>query len=274
MEKIKILETFKQGKINQELCEDAFFISDAYVAVIDGVTSKSDFRYEGKTTGKLAEEIIYRVFETLKGEESLQRIIEQINREYESFYQRVDFPYNRAERGLQAACVIYSSRCRQIWMIGDCQASVDGRVYLNTKKSDEILADVRSLILSIRDKEGGTEGDQEARDIILPWILKSTSYANDDTSEYGYSVLNGQEIPDRLIKTISLDDQAHEIILTSDGYPKVKETLRASEGYLEQILKDDPGCYRRYRSTKGIREGQSSFDDRTYVRFTVESEEV
>ena len=69
---IKILETFKKGKVNERLCEDAFFQSENYIAVIDGVTSKTDFLYHGKTTGKLASEIIYRVLETLRGDEPLR----------------------------------------------------------------------------------------------------------------------------------------------------------------------------------------------------------
>ena len=116
---IKILETFKKGKVNERLCEDAFFQSENYIAVIDGVTSKTDFLYNGKTTGKLASEIIYRVLETLRGDEPLREIVERVNGEITAFYDQIDFPYDRGEKGLQAACVIYSAFYREIWMIGD-----------------------------------------------------------------------------------------------------------------------------------------------------------
>ena len=35
-----------QGKVSDEKCEDASFISDDFVAVIDGVSSKSDFLFK------------------------------------------------------------------------------------------------------------------------------------------------------------------------------------------------------------------------------------
>ena len=273
---IKILETFKKGKVNERLCEDAFFQSENYIAVIDGVTSKTDFLYHGKTTGKLASEIIYRVLETLRGDEPLREIVERVHGEITAFYAQIDFPSDRGEKGLQAACVIYSAFYREIWMIGDCQAVVDGEVYLNPKKSDVVLSEMRSLILSTLEQERRNtaglyreewEEHDAAREIILPWILRATIYANDDTTEYGYSVFNGQAIPESLIKVIRLREGAHEVILTSDGYPEVKETLRKTEENLKEILIHDPGCYKKYLSTKGVKKGQTSFDDRTYVRF-------
>lgn len=273
---IKILETFKKGKVNDLLCEDALYQSDHYIAVIDGVTSKTDFLHDGKTTGKLASEIIYHVFESLHGNEAMAEVVERINHEIMAFYDHIDFPYDKGEKGLQAACVIYSSFFREIWMIGDCQAVVDGNVYLNPKKSDVILSEMRSLILSTLEQErrGPAARYQEeredydtAREIILPWILRATIYANDDTTEYGYSVFNGQAIPENLIKIIRLGGGEHEVILTSDGYPEVKENLTKSEESLKEILIQDPGCYKKYLSTKGVKKGQTSFDDRTYVRF-------
>ena len=135
---------------------------------------------------------------------------------------------------------------------------------------------MRSLILSTLEQERRNtaglyreewEEHDAAREIILPWILRATIYANDDTTEYGYSVFNGQAIPESLIKVIRLREGAHEVILTSDGYPEVKETLRKTEENLKEILIHDPGCYKKYLSTKGVKKGQTSFDDRTYVRF-------
>lgn len=62
---MEILETFCKGKSIQSPCEDAYVITDSYVAVIDGVTSKSDFILNGKTTGKLAADTISSIIEKL-----------------------------------------------------------------------------------------------------------------------------------------------------------------------------------------------------------------
>ena len=70
-----------------------------------------------------------------------------------------------------------------------------------------------------------------------------------------------------LIKVIHLSEGKHEIILASDGYPLLRPTLQQSEQDLDRLLKEDPQCCRLYESTKGLKPGNKSFDDRTYVRF-------
>ena len=58
--------TFIQGKYGQPfLCEDGLFTNDHYIAVIDGVTSKSNFTHEGMKTGKIASNIIKDFLATL-----------------------------------------------------------------------------------------------------------------------------------------------------------------------------------------------------------------
>ena len=104
--------------------------------------------------------------------------------------------------------------------------------------------------------------------------LKATAFANKRGSAYGYSVLNGEEIPEELIKVIRLSEfsgSEHEIILASDGYPVLKPTLQQSEWELEYIMREDPQCCRMYESTKGLKSGNKSFDDRTYIRFQIEA---
>lgn len=267
------MEEYKEGKAGEKECEDELFLSKHFVAVIDGVTSKSDFRYQGKTTGKLAAETIRFVFEGLKGGENFREVENRINQAYDQIYQKISFPYSCREKCLQAAAVIYSANAREIWMVGDCQAAVDGQIYENPKKSDLILSQMRSLILRSLEMAGEITqeeilaGKDPGREAILPWILKTTIYGNNVENEYGYSVFNGERIPDRLVQVIKLDENCHEVILASDGYPKLKATLEKSEDALGKILKADPGCYKLYLSTKGVIKGNSSFDDRTYIRF-------
>ncbi len=59
-----------------------------------------------------------------------------------------------------------------------------------------------------------------------------------------------------------------EIILASDRYPMLQETLQSSEQILPWILaKDVLIIGRPYSSTKGLVPGNVSYDDRTYIRF-------
>lgn len=271
---VKVLERFIQGKISEEACEDAIFMSDDFIAVIDGVTSKSDFLYEKKTTGKLAAQITASVLGKLRQDAAWDEFIAQVNQKIQSFYQQVEFPYSQEEKGLQAVCAVYSVYRREIWLIGDCQVRIDGELYLNPKRSDDILAEMRCLMMNIEraDKQrkfSEEEAQQKARCLIEPWILRSTIFANDSRTPYGYSILNGEPIPESLIKIIHLDHSPHDVILTSDGYPKVCANLEESEAYLKKVLESDKSCSEIYHSTKGVKEGYRSFDDRSYIRFRV-----
>lgn len=58
------------------------------------------------------------------------------------------------------------------------------------------------------------------------------------------------------------------IVLASDGYPYLKDSLEASEHALQGVLRDDPLLFRTYKATKGIQQGNLSFDDRAYVKIT------
>lgn len=258
---MKIIESKTEGKSPGRLSEDILVIMPDFIAVIDGVTPKSNFTYEGKSTGRLAAELAGQAVRELKGTEDCQTFIKRCNQKFHDFYEKVDFPYDIRSKGLQAAAVIYSEYLHEIWMIGDCQALVDRVEYQQPKKSDVILSQFRSLMMAL----GAEAGDARAQ--IEPWILKATAFANKAGNSYGYSVLNGGEIPEELVKVIRLSEGEHEIVLASDGYPVLKPTLQQSEQELERIMKDDPQCCRLYESTKGLKPGNKSFDDRTYVRF-------
>ena len=53
------------------------------------------------------------------------------------------------------------------------------------------------------------------------------------------------------------------------GYPFLRSTLAESEETLSQQLRKDPQNIETFLATKGIKEGNSSFDDRAFIRFSV-----
>ena len=65
----------------------------------------------------------------------------------------------------------------------------------------------------------------------------------------------------------TIPSSSSEIVLASDGYPFLKPTLAASEAALAEQIANDPQNIRSFIATKGIVEGNKSFDDRTYIRF-------
>ncbi|WP_294142317.1 hypothetical protein [uncultured Sanguibacteroides sp.] len=102
----------------------------------------------------------------------------------------------------------------------------------------------------------------------LEYLKEQTLFQNHfPDSIYSYGVLDGSPVAPSQVKTLSLANSASPyLVLVTDGYPKLFPTLSESEAYLEYILKNDPLCYHLFKSTKGLKKGNNSFDDRAFVK--------
>jgi len=173
-----------------------------------------------------------------------------------------------AEERLTSSVVIYSIQRQEIWMIGDCQCLVDDQYYDHPKPLEAGIAEERSVLVHQMLKDGTYSVEQliehdYGRDLIVDKIISSCRLQNLE-----FSVADGFDIP--IEKTKRIDTKGcHQIVLASDGYPFLYPTLVESESKLAELLHEDPLCINLYKATKGIKKGNQSFDDRTYIRFTV-----
>lgn len=264
---MQILESFIKGKAkDQTLCEDSIVITNNFVAVIDGVTSKTNKLVNGKSGGKAAAEAIEHIIKTMDKNISVCDFAKLITKNISNLYEK-----NEEKGYIAATVIIYSKKKNEIWNIGDCQCIINGKKYLHEKKIDIELAEKRVLFIQEALKNGTTESElllnDTGRKHILPYLKEQHKYANKDC-EYGYPVVNGLPIPENMIITykVNTDDI---IILASDGYPFICNSLKESEMLLEKELKENPLCYKNYKSTKGIKKGNLSFDDRAYVKIKI-----
>lgn len=257
------MEKFICGK-SEDGCGDGIFISENFIAVIDGVTPKGNKKWNGKKGDEYAKDILIQKLETLPKDISAIDMMNALNSELKHANEGLD----RAE-WLRATIIIYSKYHKEIWSLGDCKCMINGKSHQSSKKVDELMNELRSFAIQSLLKSGMTEEEIKQNDIgremILPF-LKLQQYLENDSSEYGYSVLNGEQIREEQIDIYKVKD-GDLVILASDGYPKLFPTLEESEAYLKEILKEDPLCYKKNKATKGIKE--KSFDDRTYMRFEV-----
>jgi glycerophosphoryl diester phosphodiesterase len=150
-------------------------------------------------------------------------------------------------------------------MIGDCQCLVGDTFYDNPKPYEQELAEQRAAIIeqSTGDKLQFLQHDT-AREAIIPHMLETMKQQNKT-----YAVIDGFPIPQRYVRVITLDFQPWEIVLASDGYPFLEPTLQKSEEKLALQKATDPLNIGVFKATKAFSEGNNSFDDRAYIRFSV-----
>ena len=172
-----------------------------------------------------------------------------------------------------ANVILYSSYAKEIWSFGDCHGMINGRRFSFEKEIDKHLASIRQAYLAGLIAQGRTEKELIASDpsvlYMKPHLLRELQFAN-QKGRWGFDVLNGMQInPEGVVRiSVSIGD---EIVLASDGYPKLMPTLAESENELRRIMENDPLMFRLYPSVKGCSPDAASFDDRAYQRYSESS---
>lgn len=291
---MKIIESSIIGKKSPEACEDGMVVTDDFIAVIDGSTSKTPKHLNpDMKNGRYAMMLISEyIWEELKADASVDDFCQGVtayiyNKVYEKLGVEERLKEHPEER-LTASAILYSRTRNEVWMVGDCQAIIDGKLYENGKPYEQEIARKRVELI-----EQGLS-PAEARKQIEPLLIKAMLSGQNQT----YTVIDGFPIYREGVKVVSVSvsssvqdsvpasdsvpcsdsasasdtipSSSSEIVLASDGYPFLKPTLAASEAALAEQIANDPQNIHSFIATKGIVEGNKSFDDRTYIRFSPE----
>ena len=295
---MKIIESSIIGKKSQEACEDGMVVTDDFIAVIDGSTSKTPKHLNpDMKNGRYAMMLISEyIREELKADASVDDFYQGVTAYiYNKVYEKLGVEerlQEHPEERLTASAILYSRTRNEVWMLGDCQAIIDGKLYENGKPYEQEIARKRVELI-----EQGLS-PAEARKLIEPLLIKAMLSGQNRT----YTVIDGFPIYREGVKVVSVSDScsvqdsvqdsvpasdsvpcsdsvsasgtifvsSSEIVLASDGYPFLEPTLAASEASLAEQIAHDPQNIHSFIATKGIVEGNKSFDDRTYIRFSVE----
>lgn len=104
------------------------------------------------------------------------------------------------------------------------------------------------------------------REAILETLKKQSLFQNTpNKSTFSYGALDGSNEAIKYINIIDISN-AEEVVIASDGYPKLFTTLEDTEKYLTYILENDPMMIFDIMQTKGMTKGNVSYDDRAYIR--------
>ncbi len=267
-------ESFIMGKNGSAaVCGDAVVDTKNFIAIVDGATPKGERLWNGMRGDVYISKIISDAINKLDRNISAEEAIEAINNAVFEAYELngVSFEALAIEETLQASVIIYSVARHEIWSFGDCLLRINNRDYNNIKRIDELMSNLRTFMLESEMIKGNYSYDPNGRDYgrecILPYLKMQGLFANTDYY-FGYDVINGGSICANHVKVYAVQT-GDRVVMSSDGYPKLFDTLEESEHYLEVSLKQDPDCIYALKGTKGMRSGFSSYDDRSYIGFTV-----
>ena len=282
---MKIIEKQIISKNPKKQPEDGIVVTDNFIAVIDGSTSKASERVSRwYSNGRLCMKVISRFIRKAPADITvdafLKGVTQAVRRKYSS--KRIDFYAQHPEERITASCIIYSRLQRQLWIIGDCQCLVgktgcadsEYEFFDNPKPYEPVVANARAtkarqLLSSGEATIESLLREDVARKSVIPMMLESMKRQNID-----YAVVDGFKIPRQKVKVFTFDFESWTIVLASDGYPVLRPTLAQSEAALAEQRANDPlnigaNPSAPFVATKAFSEGFTSFDDRSYIRFTI-----
>lgn len=267
---MKVKEEYLQGKYKDGMgCEDGYYIDDKFVVVVDGATSQKEYLWDGKASGEYAKDLILEAMRTMPADTDCDVCFGILHEVLKS-----QFAMSKAVpiwEELRASLLVYSDYYQEIWCLGDCNFMVNDCLYDNGKKVDAVIAEVRSMLIRSLLAEGKSEEDLLQKDVsreLVMSLIKRQYYLENMDCEFGYPELNSTSLNSNMIKRLKVK-KGDRVILATDGYPELKATLEESEKEVERVLREDPLCYKTYKTTKGLQEDMVNYDDRCYVSFVV-----
>ena len=196
---MKIIESSIIGKKSPEACEDGMVVTDDFIAVIDGSTSKTPKHLNpDMKNGRYAMMLISEyIREELKADASVDDFCLGVtayiyNKVYEKLGVEERLKEHPEER-LTASAILYSRTRNEVWMVGDCQAIIDGKLYENGKSYEQEIARKRVELI-----EQGLS-PAEARKQIEPLLIKAMLSGQNQT----YTVIDGFPIYREGVKVVS-----------------------------------------------------------------------
>lgn len=185
-----------------------------------------------------------------------------------------------------AVFAAYQDARREIWLLGDCGAAYavpngKGGLTWMPVRLPPILGGhaegVRALRLTYLLERGLITPDTVLRDdptqpLMAELAESQQAFQNRaDGHEYAYGLIDGNPVPEHLIRVVKVPPEAVQVVLHTDGYPMAFPTLEQAEAYIERLRQEDPMLLRLHKATKAFRllaDGSlsSGYDDRTYVR--------
>lgn len=248
--------------------DDVLHLTPHFAAVIDGAGSWSG-RLDGLTPGRFAALAVARGLDALPRAATLPEAAAFLSH---ALAQELTAATLEGHLLRPPTCVaaIYSAARREIWLVGDCQALLEGKHHQTNLPTDERAAAFRQALLRALLLAGQTAPELQASDpswpLLRPLFEAAPAYQNHPTDPLGYGAFDGQPIPERHLQVIPVPQGVQEIVLASDGYPVLRPTLEQSEAALWELAQTDPLMIGAYAGCRAFPSVTDSFDDRTYLR--------
>lgn len=265
-----VIERFVEGKIAGRMCEDMIVVTPNFGVVIDGASDATGAVFAGRSGGRFAAETIVAAIHELDAGCTAREFADQLTR---SLAERLadevgEIAADTRWPGATAVCLSFERN--EVWRVGDCSFRVDDELHGGTMRVASAVHHYRAAFNTALLQSG------VSRDVILSEdpggvaarrLTDIQQHLSNEIGPWGYGVINGRRVPDEYLGVTPLHDSVGEVVLASDGYPRLEATLAESERELQTLLNADPcGIDELLGMGKSLRPGANSIDDRSFLR--------
>ena len=257
-----VLEQFSCGKAPNGYSDDRIILSENHYGILDG--SRGPI-YEGSDVISALLDDAKAMIESMPATITLSALVADLIALAAAHKNAAGFEDYRTSGGF--VFCLYSDHFKEIWRVGDCKfrnKGVENSVFWQT---EEICAKARAIKLNALLQNGLDVDAIMARadyDHLIDDLLKDeASFLNRGSNPFSFGAINGQPVPECYIERFPA--RSGRLIITSDGYPSVLDTLNDCEQELARLLVIDPLCIAENLQCKGLSPDRLSFDDRSLI---------
>jgi hypothetical protein len=265
--------------------EDRLVLGPHYFGVIDGATSRRG-PWGKRPAGEILAESLQQLLCDARATDPTD-LVEAVNQTIETAAKAAGVDLTDVNNRADVAFAAYVPSQNAVYHIHDCGFGFlleSGEFIENREEKliDTYLADLRTAAVAFLRGQGQdpfADGQDLGRAFIAPFLDRLPELQNIEPSDgtrwafglprglFAYKTFNG--LP-TTIDITAVPPSAQEIILASDGFPRLFPTLAETRAYLETTLQADPECLQHIVSSKGRAPGNKSHDDLSYVRLQLD----
>ena len=272
---IKPIESVTISKTGDEIGNcDALVINGSYIAVLDAYQARGWRAWENYPGGVFARRVLVEAIENFApGLEAAEAFTLMHNALQERGAKCIaDMEDDQIYAWPMSRVLIYSVDRQEIWRLGDSPFVVDGELNQPRNEALEAAALYRANVLT-----RFLAKERDLYDLVNSDIGRSAiiqTIAQEDQKADGVKALTAN--PAANLETILANVEIfkveidQEVILATDGFPRILPTLDESTDWLMEEKDRDPLFIHDYKALRGWGEYDAGYDDRTYVRFIVE----
>lgn len=268
---LRVLESFvmsRDGDISGG--GDATLVSEYYVAVIDGVTSKTRLLFDRLRSDQFAAREVASAIHNLPPEIDGLTAVARIGSALRDSIESIGFDSKLVSPPGATLGVVSLAR-EELWVIGDISALVDGVLLPGAPPpTDAVLCGLRAAYLSSLLLAGASVDDllrdDPSQNLIKPMLEQQWLYSNTVGSPWSYGVIDGRDVPSQHLRVVDISGAA-EVVLFSDGFFKAETTLSGTLAAHRALVASDPLCINEHREFNACYRG-GGWDDMAYLRLT------